>query len=846
MEKKEKFTRLSEILTINIGKFAKIIGTHPFYFIFSSVLLSGLLSIGMINIKTKYHNEYLLTPDRGRVFDVMQFIDKTFPMNSSSSFDFLRMSKRPLSPIIYLRNKKGDSIFHKKVLEEIKIIDKIAKNVTISVNRNIIRYRDVCGIVDEKCFENLLIPLINNTDESNILRHKYPLDLDPLTFVHKILCINLGGVKTDDKSYIKDAKAIRLIYPVDEFNSRKKELSTLWTEALYNRMKDYSSDYVEVLQEPFQATESEMKIISYKMIPLINASALIIIIICVITYMTNSWVRSKPWMGVASVVSTGMATAASFGLLCACGVENVSFNFGIPLIILATEVDNAFVVISFWRQTNLCDSVVKRMEETYSNAAVSITTTSLMKFSTYCIGMTLPFPGVRTFSLYAAICVFFNYLFQLCFFGGCLALSGYREEKGLHSFTCRPALESSEIYEEYDEEPKEDSLMAFFRNKFATFILHSRTQIIITFVYLTLLSIGIWRVLVIDEGFDVFKFHDNNYKITQAYRVYYDDFTEYPYTVHVVINEILDYSDPQVQNKVQKIIQNFHSLPNIAGPELDIFWLKYFKIFQDHPISKYSLMGYDITQKKDFMDALRNVFLNFKGAQQFQNDIHFNHNGTEIISSRFLLIAKNVSDRIAEVNVMNDLWKIADEAPFKVSVHMLASPLIEQAIIVKTETFQLICITALLTFVIFICFISNFICAGVVAVSVVSISVQTIGYISLWGINLDIISMITLILCIGFSVNYPTHVCYSFVKSEKTTAKGKLKDSLFHVGFPVCQGSLSTDFGLVIVLSYDYFINKVFVIIVAIITAQTAFHAIFVIPVMLSVISFLMEKCKRL
>ncbi|XP_023244127.1 patched domain-containing protein 3-like [Centruroides sculpturatus] len=845
MEKKQKFTRLSEILTTNIGKFAKIIGTHPFYFIFPTLLLSGLLSIGIMNIKTNYYNDYLLTPDRGRVFDVMQFIDKTFPMNYSTFYDFLRMTKPPLSPIIYLINKKGESIFNKNVLEEIKIIDKIAKNVTITVNGNIIRYHDVCGIVDGKCFENPLIPLINNTDVSNVLRHKYPLHLDPLTFVYKILCINLGGVKTDDKRYIKDAKAIRLIYPVDEFNTRTKELSTLWKEALYNRMKAYSSDFVEVLQEPFQSTESEMKIISDKMIPLINASALIIIIICVITYMTNSWVRSKPWMAVASVVSTGMATAASFGFLCACGVENVSFNFGIPYIILATEVDNAFVIVSFWRQTSPYDSVVKRMEKTYSNAAVSITTTSLMKFSTYCIGMTSPFPGVRTFFLYAAVCVFFNYLFQLCFFGGCLALSGYREEKGLHSFTCRPVLESSKIYEGYGEAPKDDSLMTFFKNKFATFISQSRTQTIITVVYLTLLSIGIWRVLVINEGFDVFKFHDNNYKITQAYRIYYNYFTEYPYTVHVVINENLDYSDPRVQNKVQKIIHNFHSLPNIAGPELDIFWLKYFKIFQDHPISKYSLMGYDMTEKKDFMDALKNVFLNFKGAQQFRNDIYFNHNNTEIISTRFLLIAKNVSDKITEVNIMKDLWRIANEAPFKVNVHMLASPLIEQAIIVKTQTFQVIWITSLLTLVIFICFIPNFICASVVAVSVISISVQTIGYISLWGINLDIISMITLILCIGFSVNYPTHMCYSFVKSEKTTTKEKLKDSLFHLGFPVCQGSLSTDFGLVIVLSYDYFINKVFVIIIAIITAQTAFHAMFVIPVMLSFISFLMKKWKR-
>ncbi|XP_067123233.1 patched domain-containing protein 3-like [Centruroides vittatus] len=371
------------------------------------------------------------------------------------------------------------------------------------------------------------------------------------------------------------------------------------------------------------------------------------------TYLTNSWVRSKPWMRIAAVVSAGLSVISSFGLMSACGVENIKYNILLPFLIFATEIDDAFVIVANWRITNVQDSVQARMEKTYSKSAVSITITTLTNILSFCIAMTAEFPGVRIFSYYATTCVCFTYLYQIMFFGSCLALSGYREEKLLNAFTFKVVKEK--FNEENSSEKNELAVMNFFREYFAEFLSYPFTKVLVIILYIINLTIGIWGVTFLHEGLNVFTFYPKDSKITEGYRMFYDYFTEFAFPIQIVINKTLDYSQKEVQKSIENLMIKLESHPNFAGSEFEFSWLKYYKEFQNHPVSKFALRGYNITRKQDFIDGLRNVFLKIKAVRQFSNDIVFNNNYTDITCSRFFLLTKNLTQGQTERTPIEDV-----------------------------------------------------------------------------------------------------------------------------------------------------------------------------------------------
>ncbi|XP_023235409.1 patched domain-containing protein 3-like [Centruroides sculpturatus] len=752
------------------------------------------------------------------------------------------MTQIPRSAMVYVLNKFGQNMLQKETLLEIQVLDELIKNITVVVDGRVINYSNICGIVNEKCFENPILNLMPEMDKliSRKRKVKFPVEIDPLTYKTQYWIINFGGVKYDTRGYVRNVKAMRLIYPLDESNSSKEQWLQEWRKAFLKNVKQFKFNFIELYPCPVLSTELDMKSIADDTLFLISVAIIVAALFCVVTYTTNSWVMSKPWMGIAAVFSAGLAIVSSFGLMSSCGVETISYNISLPFLILAIEIDDSFVIVANWRVTEVQDNVEERMGKTYSKSSVSITITTLTNILSFCIAMTAEFPGVRIFCYYATTCVCFTYFYQITFFGSCLALSGYREERCLNAFTFKMLKEKSEKYTTHHNH--EYLTMKFFRDNVARFISHPTIKIIIIFIYFCNLAIGIWGVTFLKEGLNIFTLYPNHSKVTKGYRIYSDYFTEFSFSVHIVINKTLDYSQEKVQKSIENMMMKFHSHPNIIPSEFDISWLKYYEKFQNHPVSPFTMNGYDVSRKQDFIDGLRNVFLRIGEAKQFSNDIVFNDNYTEIICSRFFVGAKHDHLRGTERKLINEMWKIAEEFEFPVIIHSFYSSAIEQALIIKRITIQLFWLTALLIFIVFFAFIPNFLCALLVGLSITSIIVETFGYMSFWNVNLDVITMMIIIVCNGFCVNYPTHMCYVFLTSSHSTVEEKLKESLYHVGFPILQGSLSTILVSVIFLYNNMYVYVSFVKIVVFISLQTLFHSIFVIPVFLSIIVNLFQK----
>ena len=72
-----------------------------------------------------------------------------------------------------------------------------------------------------------------------------------------------------------------------------------------------------------------------------------------------------------------------------------------------------FIMLAAWRKTSVKVPVEERLGQTFSEAAVSITITSITDALAFGIGSITRLPAIRVFCLYSAVAIMFDYLYQV-------------------------------------------------------------------------------------------------------------------------------------------------------------------------------------------------------------------------------------------------------------------------------------------------------------------------------------------------------------------------------------------------------------------------------------------------
>ncbi|RCN27380.1 hypothetical protein ANCCAN_26886 [Ancylostoma caninum] len=125
-------------------------------------------------------------------------------------------------------------------------------------------------------------------------------------------------------------------------------------------------------------------------------------------------------------------------------------------------------------------------------------------------------------------------------------------------------------------------------------------------------------------------------------------------------------------------------------------------------------------------------------------------------------------------------------------------------------------------------------CAFWVALACGSIDFGVVGYMTLWGVNLDAISMITIIMSIGFSVDHSAHITYGYVVSEAALPRDRVRDALSALGWPLCQGAISTIIAVAVLADVPAYMIVTFFKTVLLAISIGLLHGLVFLPVLLS------------
>lgn len=308
---------------------------------------------------------------------------------------------------------------------------------------------------------------------------------------------------------------------------------------------------IDIIRFSSLSMERELENNTNSVIPFFALNLAVMIAFCIVTCMMTDWVKSKPLLGFLGVVSAVLATIAALGMVMYCGVPFIGINLAAPFLMLGIGIDDTFVMLGAWRRTSIHAPVPERMAETFKDAAVSITITSLTDMLSFWVGVITPFPCVKIFCVYTGASVAFTYAWHVTFFGACMAIAGYAERQNRHALTCLPVIAKSRsasrgfLYNVFcaggvDKEnplnPKdnrENGVMVFFRDKIGPVLNNGWMKFFVMLFFFGYLAVSSWGVSQLKEGLERHKLSRyDSYSV-----VYYeaDDkyFREYPYRVNV-------------------------------------------------------------------------------------------------------------------------------------------------------------------------------------------------------------------------------------------------------------------------------------------------------------------------
>lgn len=495
-----------------------------------------------------------------------------------------------------------------------------------------------------------------------------------------------------------------------------------------------------------------------------------------------------------------------------------------------------FIMISSWEQSASKTDTKSRLADTYSEAALSVTVTTITDVLAFFIGTWTTFPSVQSFCLYTGTAFIFCYIYTMTFFGAIIVLNDKRERANRHWLTCMPveqgrtscfynaccigscSSESSQL--QTNETASEHPMSLFFKKYYGPFLTVTWTKLLVVLLYGAYLGGSIYGCTQIREGIDLRNLaSDDSYVIP-----YYDDdetyFSEYGPRVMVIVNGNVSYWEEAVREKIETCLEDIENI-SYVDKNLTESWLRaYIALAKNRSIN--------IDNKDVFMNNL-SILFNYSA---FELDINKTHD--EITASRFFVQTVNVTSAVDEKNLLNQLRDKAEKCSISLKVYHPAFIYYDQYLVIVQNTIQNVLIAAGAMLVVSLFLIPNPLCSIWVTFAIASVIVGVTGFMTFWDVNLDSISMINLVICIGFSVDFSAHISYAFVTSKESSANKKAIGALHQLGYPVLQGAISTILGVVVLAAAKTYIFRTFFKIMFLVILFGAVHGLVFIPVFLT------------
>ncbi|CAI5444554.1 unnamed protein product [Caenorhabditis angaria] len=474
-----------------------------------------------------------------------------------------------------------------------------------------------------------------------------------------------------------------------------------------------------------------------------------------------------------------------------------------------------FLMLKSWRMTKPRGDPEKRYISALTESAASLFLTSLTDGLSFAIGSISDFHAVRVFCTYCAMAILFMFIFQVTFFNAVMSLCCRREIDGRHPILCcktivtRKSQEFPAIFAEHSMNANSEVLARIlFRVLNPVWC-----RVLVLVVFLIYLSLSIHFALALPLGLDLKLLAPDDSYVSRELLAQERLFADYGGFCFGVVNT----TDLNMENRLVRrdLVQLYRDLGGGEFASCSEFWLEDFEREMHSSLNNFT-----------FSDSLH-TFLSRPKYLKYRNDVRFQLSG-KIESIKMIF-------RIRKLGKQNDepratfMRQILEKSRFSGLIYDTSFLLVDQQL---TTVYNVIIdvISAILTMLaICVLMVPRPISALCIAFAILSVNIGVIGALSATKTRLDIISMITIVMSVGFSVDYVTHTTFHYVIQRKN----RLENCLLVMTEPILQSALSTAIGVSLLAFVDSYIVRTFVNTVFFVVGLGILHGLVFLPVLL-------------